>query len=280
MFNLPSPGPYRLERLPLVLALVQIQYPIVGRLQDLAGITPVQEALAGIYPYMERVQVNQIALAIGASGPVQPPAAQATVSWKFTDDSGWTAIVEPGSSSLSVGGTYTDIGEFARRVRDLLAALHQAVGVIRCDRLGVRFINIAQISPGDRWTHWFRPELTGWIGTNILAETARLESSISQTILRGRGVGVLPQTPHETQAIVRHGVLPPGTAIPVATLMPLEPLATTGFILDIDTFIAGPQTFDIKQLHEQFIGLHDQINRFFRWCLAEEGVTHFQLAEQ
>lgn len=280
MFDLPDPGPYRLGRLPLVLALVQVQFPLVGRLQDLTGITPVQDALRAAYPYMERVQVNQVALTLSPAGPIQSPTTQSSVSWKFTDDSGWTAVIEPGSASLSVGPTYTDIGEFAARVQDLLAALQRAVGIPRCDRLGVRFINVAQIAEGETWAQWFRPELTGWIAAGILHATTRLESSISQTIVRGRGTGALAQSPHEAQAIVRHGLLPPGTAIPVASLTPLEPLVTTGFILDIDAFIQGPRPFDVTRLHQEFLALHDQINRFFRWSLADEGLAHFQVTPQ
>jgi uncharacterized protein (TIGR04255 family) len=107
-----------------------------------------------------------------------------------------------------------------------------------------------------------------------------VESSISQTSLRGRGVDELAVAPHEVQAIVRHGLLPPGTTIPVASVTPLQPLAFPGFILDIDAFIAGPQPFDTDLLQQQFVGLHKQIDRFFVWSLAEEGLEHFGLERQ
>jgi uncharacterized protein (TIGR04255 family) len=280
VFELPDPGRYRLRRPPLVLALVQIQFPIVGRIQELAGITPIQEGLRDVFPYMERLQVNQLTIGFGVGAPVQQPAQQTTVAWKFSDDAGWTAVFEPGSVSLSVGPTYTNVDDFRTRLERALRALHEAVNVPRCDRIGVRYVNVAQIVQGEAWTGWFRPQLAGWIASDIFTPETAVDSSISQTSLRGRGVGALAGAPYEVQAIIRHGLLPIGTTIPVASVMPLQPLTLPGFILDIDAFIAGPQPFDIDRLQQQFTGLHQQIDRFFVWSLAETGIDHFGMERQ
>ena len=276
MFDLPDPGSYRLTRAPLVLAAVQVQFPLIGRLQELAGITPVQEAIRDVFPYMERQQTSQLTLAFGPAGPVQPPAAEATVSWKFTDDAGWAALVEPGSATLVVGREYTHVDDFQLRFDRILLALRDAAQVPRCDRIGVRYINVAQIAPGDTtWAQWFRPELAGWIATDIFEPATTVASSISQTSLVAPGTGQLTSAPHQVQAIVRHGLLPQGTTIPVSSLAPLEPLSLPSFILDIDGFIVGPQPFRVELLQQQFLGLHEQIDRFFYWSLAEPGLQHF-----
>lgn len=276
MFNLSHPGRYRLQRPPLALSVVQVQYPLVGRLQELAGITPVQEALRETFPYMERIQVNQFTFAFGQGGPTQSPSPEATVSWKFTDDAGWTALIEPGSASISVGPTYETVDEFADRFERLVTALAQFAAVGRADRLGLRYINLAAIAPGNQeWVQWFRRELAGWIATDVFQEGTIVEQSISQTAVRGHGVADLVDVPHDIQAMIRHGIIPAGTGIPVSSVAPLQPITVPSFILDMDMFISGPQRFDPATLRRQFDGLHDQIDRFFYWSLADAGRQHF-----
>ncbi len=280
MFDLPDPGRYILRRPPLVMALVQVQYPLIGRIEELAGITPIQEAIKDVFPYMERLQVNQVMLAFGLGGPVQPPAQQTTVAWKFTDDAGWTAAIDPGSTSLSVGVNYTNVDDFTTRLGRCLRALRDAANIPRCTRIGVRYVNVARIAEGEQWAGWFRPELAGWIATDIFTAGATVDSSISQTSVRAAGTGDLAIAPHPVQAVIRNGLLPAGTIIPVGNISPLQPLAVPGFILDIDVSIAGPQPFDVEVLLRQFAGLHQQIDRFFAWSLAEPGRQHFGMERQ
>lgn len=282
MFNLPDPGRYRLERPPLVLAVVQVQFPIIGRLQELAGITPIQEELRAVFPYMERLQTQQLTLAFTPGAVVQPPLAETSVGWKLTDDQGWTVLIEPGAATVSIGPSYGSIDEFAQRVELLLASLHSAGGVRRCNRLGVRYVNLAAVPPDDQqgWVRWFREELTGWIATPIVTTDTVLDSSISQTTLHSRPTGNLSVAPHQVNGVVRHGLLPAGTAIPVATVTPLQPLSVPSFILDIDIFSTGPQPFDATNLARQFRAFHSEIDRFFRWSLAPEGEARFGVTAQ
>lgn len=277
MFDLPEPQRYRLRRPPLVLALVQVQFPIVGRLQELAAITPVQEALRPWFPYMERVQLNQFTLAIGPAGPPQAAQAEASVAWKFSDDAGWTFIVEPSSASLSVGPTYDSVEEFADRLTSVFRALRDNAGAPRCDRLGVRYVDVVEVPPGDpgAWARWFRAELAGWVGTPMFTDDTALDGSLAQTSLRSPAVGPLSASPHQVQAIVRHGIVPPGTVIPGANIVPLPPVQAASFILDMDIFTVGPQPFEPDRLIEEFRSFHGQIDRFFRWSLSPEGETHF-----
>ena len=282
MFNLPDPGRYRLERPPLVLAVVQVHFPIVGRLQELPGITPIQEELRDVFPYMERLQTQKLTLAFAPGVVAQPPLAETSIGWKFSDDQGWAVLIEPGTATVSIGPSYGSIDEFAHRVELLLSALHSAGGVRRCDRIGVRYVNLAAVPPDDQdgWVNWFRKELTGWIGMPIATSDTVLESSISQTTLHSRPSGNLSAASHQINGIVRHGLLPAGTSIPVATVTPLQPLSVPSFILDIDIFSIGPQPFDTANLTKQFRAYHSEIDRFFRWSLAAEGEKHFGVIGQ
>jgi uncharacterized protein (TIGR04255 family) len=207
---------------------------------------------------------------------------ETSIGWKFSDDHGWSVLIEPGSATVSIGSNYESIDEFAQRVELLLASLHNAGGVRRCNRIGVRYVNLAAVTPDDQqgWVHWFREELAGWIAMPILASDTVLDSSISQTTLHSRPTGNLAAVPHQVHGVVRHGLLPAGTAIPVATVTPLEPLAVPSFILDIDIFSAGPQPFDAPSLATQFRAYHSEIDRFFRWSLAPDGEARFGVVAQ
>ncbi len=156
----------------------------------------------------------------------------------------------------------------------MLTALADGAGVSRADRLGVRYLNIAEVPPGDdkAWRRWFRPELTGWSGSEAVGDTTRLITSITQTQLAAEPVGELSGPPVDVQAIVRHGFIPAGTMVP--GVLPRQP-QNPAYLLDIDLFIDGAQTFDVDELSRQVTMLHDQIDRFFFWAVAPDGAEYF-----
>jgi uncharacterized protein (TIGR04255 family) len=153
-------------------------------------------------------------------------------------------------------------------------ALDAGGGVTRVDRLGIRYVNIAEMPPGDpeAWRLWFRPELTGWSATQTVADDTRLLTSITQTQLAAPPTGRLSGPPVDIQAMVRHGFIPANTLIP--GVLPRQP-QNSAFLLDIDLFIEAPQPFDADELSRQLTLLHDEIDRFFYWSLAAEGAKYF-----
>ncbi len=275
MFDVSSPVRYRLTRPPLVQALAQVQFPVRARLQTLAAIAPVQERLLPLFPYMSPGQVHQLAVVIGPEGSASTGESAST--WNFTDDDGWTLILAPGVATLSVDHRYQGVEDFSERFKAVLEALSGPGEVSRCTRLGVRFLNVAETPPGDPagWTAWFRPELVGWIGRGVLDTGATLVASIMQTQLSARPVGELSGPPVDIQGVVRHGYVPQGTIVPG-----LPPLEHSGYLLDVDLYIEGPQPLDSAELGEQFGILHGQIDRFFRWALAPAGEDYFGVEER
>ena len=273
MFGLEPAPRYRMSNPPLVEALAQVRYPVRAKLAGLDGIAPVQERLDAVFPYMNQQQIQQVALLIG---PGMPPAAegQSAQSWRFTDDDGWSVVISSDNATQSVGPQYGEFSEFSNRFRTVLTSLADGAGVPRADRLGVRYLNIAEVPPGDdrTWRRWFRPELTGWSGSEAVGDTTRMITSITQTQLAAQPVGELSGPPVDIQAIVRHGFIPPGTLIPGS--VPRQPQAPA-YLLDIDLFIDGAQPFDVDELSRQVTMLHDQIDRFFFWAVAPDGAEFF-----
>lgn len=278
MFNLERPGSYRLGRPPLVEAFAQVRYPVRANLQSVEGIAPIQARLDPIFPYMSQEHVQQIALQFGSGAPAAAESSTAQ-TWKFTDDAGWTVIISVDSASLSVGPQYGDFGEFVNRFRAILQALREDGGVGRCDRLGLRYVDVAPVPPGetDAWRTWFRPELTGWPATDLVSQDAVVFTSITQTQLSAPPQGDLAGPPTDIAAVVRHGLVPANTMLPAVSRA--EPLASAAYFLDTDMYVAAQQPFDPEQLTQQVRIFHDQLNRFFRWSLTPAGEDHFELEE-
>jgi uncharacterized protein (TIGR04255 family) len=213
-------------------------------------------------------------------GPGMPPTSEAQTArtWRFTDDAGWALVVAADAATLSIGPQYGDFGEFRSRFATIVAALHETAALPRCDRLGLRYVDIAQMPPGDdgAWRDWFRPDLTGWSGSSLVANSTRVITSITQTQLAASPVGDLAGPPADIQAIVRHGYIPANTMVPGVTP---EQIENAAFLLDIDLFIEGHQPFDAEELSRQITMLHDQVDRFFRWTLTPTGEEYFGLEE-
>lgn len=273
MFGLKPAPSYRLSRSPLVQAFGQVRFPVRSKLPTLEGVAPIQERLDALFPYMKQQQVQQVSLLVGPAGAAAAES-QAAQTWQFEDGHGWSLTLSADVATLGVGPQYGEFNEFSDRFRAVLTALAEGASVSRADRLGVRYVNIAEVPPGDAdaWRAWFRPELTGWSATEAVGDGTRLITSITQSQLAAPPVGELSGPPVDIQAIVRHGLVPANTMVP--GVLPLEPQGPA-YLLDIDLFVEAPQPFDPEELSRQLTMLHDQIDRFFFWALAPEGRTYF-----
>jgi uncharacterized protein (TIGR04255 family) len=252
---------------------VQVRFPVQTVLATVEGVAPIQHQLGSLFPYLKEEHVQQVSMLMGPGSSVTPEA-QTTHTWRFEDDSGWSLILAPDVVTLSIGPQYTEFREFSDRFAMILGALGNSVEVPRADRLGVRYINIAEIPPGDEraWRRWFRPSLTGWSGTDLISDETRLITSLTQTQVAAPPVGELSGPPVEIQAIVRHGTIPSSTIVPGA--IPAQ-LQRPAYLIDLDVFVDAPQPFDPIELSRQATMFHDQIDRFFFWTMTEEGAEHF-----
>lgn len=269
MLDVPEPPRYRMTAAPLVQALVQVNFPIVPRLQTLEGAAEVQAALGGRFPYLSQTVVQQVALMVGPVGPAAPQTAQSLVH-ELTADDGWTLTLAMSSATLSVGQQYAGIDDFASRFSDVCAALATAGEVLRCDRLGVRYLDIVDVQGAQDWEDWFRPEVVG-VASPRLSELT-LVSSLTETRLRRDPDGPLEALQSPVEGILRHGVVPGGSLLVGVPPRSVEHLA---FVFDMDLFIAAPQPFDPDSLPEQLRALHADIEKVFHWAVTDHGKDRF-----
>ena len=239
LFELPESPNYVLSNAPLVQALAQVRFPLVASFETMAGIAPLQETLRPRFPYMQQERVQELAFLVGPAGPAAGQAGD-SVTWNLTNDDGLSAVIGAGTATLSVGERYSGVDSFAEVFEELLSALVKA-GVPRCDRLGVRYLSIASDLPGERrsWKRWFRDEVLGWAGSDIVPDEA-LVSSLTQTRLSLSPTGDLSGPPADVQAAIRHGSVPEGTA--VLGIPPIQ-VAQPSFLARPGRIRRGPPAF-------------------------------------
>lgn len=277
MFNLPAPRPYRLARPPLVQALAQIQFPLQARFGTLDGVAVVQEALAAAYPYLSQQQVQNLEVEFGPDGP-QAQVGGAQSEFVFSSDDGHSIVITPTAATLSTGADYQGSEDFAQRFSTMVATVSDVARLPRIDRLGVRYLNLTEIPLADTatWTTWYRPEIVGIAGSQLLDEASRMHLSIAQSHAVTGPIGDMVEFPAQVEALMRYGLAPGGSAIP--GIPPLQ-LPNAAYIIDTDIFVVAPQNPDPAVLTGQVQTLQSQIDRFFRWCLTPAGEEFFGLEE-
>ncbi len=144
-------------------------------------------------------------------------------------------------ATLSIGPEYGKFEEFEERFRAVVDALGSVIGVKRCDRLGLRYVDVAEVPPTDEhaWRAWFRPELTGWSATPLVRDDTRVETSLTQTQLAAPPSGDLAGPPVDIQAIIRHGFVPANAMLP--GVLPAQ-TENPAFLLDVRPICPRPPT--------------------------------------
>lgn len=269
MLELPSPPRYRMSAAPLVQALVQVNFPIVTRLQTLDGAAAVQAALAGRYPYLAQNLVQQMSLMVGPAGPAAPQTSQNVVH-ELTSDDGFTLTLTVSSATLSVGEQYAGVDDLAERFAELCSALAEGGDIGRCDRLGVRYLDVIEVEDAEGWEEWFQPQIVGVAAPGLSGSS--LLSSLTETRLLKQPDGPFQALRCPVEGILRHGVAPAGS---VLAGVPPRPVQQRAFLFDMDTFVAGPQAFDPEVLPEQFRALHAEIEKVFHWAVTDAGRARF-----
>jgi uncharacterized protein (TIGR04255 family) len=270
MLVLPDAPRFRMTAAPLAQALVQVNFPIVVSMQTLEGVAPVQNALGVRFPYLSQNVVQQMSLMVGPAGPAAPQTAQSIVH-ELTGDDGWTLTLTVSSATLSVGAEYAGVDDFADRFTEVCSALAGSAGVVRCDRLGVRYLDVVEIGDAaEGWDRWFRPEIIGVAAPNLSGTS--LLSSLTETRLQQQPEGPFGALQSPVEGILRHGVVPAGS---VLLGLPPRAIEQRAFVFDMDASVTSPQPFDDEVLPEQYRALHAQIEKAFHWAVTDEGRVRF-----
>ncbi|WP_328446065.1 TIGR04255 family protein [Amycolatopsis sp. NBC_00438] len=274
MFNIPPLRNYKLHNPPLVQALAQVRFPVIAKLASLEGVAGLQDALREFFPYMDGITENELSVDLASDNVTR----EKTTSWHFTDNTGTLLSVNTNSATLSMGTQYLSAESFISTFVRSLTIIQKELAILRCDRVGVRFLDVVNDSgsPEASWKTWFKPEVVGWPGSDLIKPETHVASSITQSQLVHKPIGDFANFASSVNAVVRHGVAESGAIVPG---IPPYPLPTRSFILDLDFYVASQQPFDVNEISDQVRSLHSHIDRFFRWTLTEAGEKEFRLEE-
>ena len=269
LLRVPLPGPYRLDQAPLAQAVVQVRFPVIAHLQSLAGVARLQDRLRSLFPFMEQRQEQQVNVQFNGGGL---PAVQqmASTAWDFTsDEHPYRLAVDSGSATLTVAGeAYSGVQDLADMFREVATALDEVEDVRRCDRLGLRFLNVFPAGGGlDGVLRLFKTEFVGLLGA--LPASTTIAGSISQLQLSSNKV-LADNT--EVQAIIHTGVLPAGNVLPG---LPPITLQERSFLMDFDVFSQQPRKFRADSLASAFDALHAEVDALFFFSLTDEALGAF-----
>lgn len=275
MFDLDSPPLYRLGRPPLMKAIGQVSFPFISNITDLRSIEGFKAAVEEKFPYMHQLSSQQVSVALDPLGSSSVQSNKFD-GWLFSDDSDWALQVFPNSATISVGSQYFEFDNFQQRFSKVMDALSTELHIKRIDRIALRYINVVEIPQSEPsvWKAWFKPEIIGWIGSDIVNNETLIEASITQTMLIYSMNNQNDYYAPDVNSVLRHGLIPANTIIPGLDSKLLK--ENKGFLIDIDSYINSPQAFDAQELTHQISKLHSVIDKFFFWILTDEGAKYFE----
>jgi uncharacterized protein (TIGR04255 family) len=238
---------------PLVLAVAQVRFERLASISSEGFIGGFQEAIRQAYPVMLRQQ--HAGVLIGPDGRVVP--GETSTAWRFDErPEQWQVTLAPDFVSLSTT-RYTRRQDFMDRLRNVLAAAQEHLGVRFSDRAGVRYIDrVTDPELLARLRDLVRPEVLGTAGVHV-GEAVQQVHTFSDTTY---------QLPDGVEFHARWGLLPPLVTFDPA----IEPGDVRSWVLDLDAYTTGQEPFDPAALTARAEALSERVYRFFRWAVTDD----------
>lgn len=247
----------------LELCLVQLRYPPVPRFSEENFLLGIKEALAEEYPLISTEQGMNIV--IGLQGISQTPGSNML---RFnTIDSRWSVVLTGETVSLETR-EYNGIGEFSKRLTDILRIVATHFQPRHQLRIGLRYVNEFRYPGSDSYDTWRRCLNPSLLNLDI---NSALGGAIEQTISEVRT--------HRDDGIVllRHGFLHGTTVIPT----PKRPAKTGAFyLLDLDYYDETATKFSVTAPAERIGRYNDFLYRIFRWSVGQDELYEYLRGEQ
>lgn len=232
-----------LARSPLVLVLVQVRFP-KRSLQDAEVGAFRSECDALGYPLFYEGAVQTFG--IGGAGEVRKNMPR----WDFLDRSKCWNIVLTQEFLLLQTTKYVRFANFLDRWRAILDAVRRELGVALIERLGLRYVDLVQPSPGERISKYVDSGFAGYEPDHKSIFTR--EQHVAATVLRSdKGqmlVRVLPATspfPPDMDSLHLNGLRTPA---PGAVFLDFDHSSTD--VLDFDPALLAMATAGLHDAHD------------------------------
>lgn len=242
----------RLQNAPLVHVLAQVVFSPVWELSERvkafrAAIHPMG------FPWVAEGQVHHVTVTDQA-----PPKVELRPRWDFLSADKTTGVTLTQEALVFQTTAYTSSAPFRDQLRDVLRALREVTGAEFVQRVGLRYIDLIRVAPGERFSEYVHHGLLGFPWREAPDLQARAIGLRTEAIAQTT-VGIMA---------VRSAVLPPGQMVPSDLLPavlryppPPEPQnGLPGLAVDFDHFVQFDETplpFDADRIVEIVQQLRD-----------------------
>jgi uncharacterized protein (TIGR04255 family) len=251
-------GPYRMDRAPLVRAVVQVGFAPAAHLATADGLAALQDELGDGFALQGQAQQ---ALQISIGQPAVIPQRHV-----FVNEQGYTLAVTAQDFTLSIDQRYKSRDEFGAMLERVSAVIGAAGKVKQINRIGVRYIN-ALPTTMENFARWFKPEFTGW-GAGMILDPKTQRAWVLMTQLSGGEDEIVDS------GVIRYGFLPGGVGQDVTST---EAATQPSFVADIDMASGIQRPFDAQALATLFQEINHVIASFFAHTLTDVGREQFGL---
>src|SRR6266436_4998289 len=259
--------PLKLHNSPLVYVIAQIRISAIVSIEKY--IPEIQERIRHQVPRFDRGQIQEIRLFdLG-----QPPKVTTTERYEFQNKEGTSGIVLT-PYFIALHTSKYDIGErFEETLETALSIAHEVVQFSLVERIGLRYVDMIRLRPGETWSEYLQPGLLG-LDTSTL--------SISESLNRFEFVGSTDVGKLVVRySQVRYSQSDPGMILPHDLLqntlkydIQLNPNELVAF-LDIDHFSEQSRDFEVSPVMEVVSDLHDNTTKAFRNAVTETALIRW-----
>jgi uncharacterized protein (TIGR04255 family) len=242
----------QLQNAPLVHVLAQVVFSPIWELSErVKGFRPAIHSMG--FPWVAEGQVHRVTVTDQA-----PPKVDLKPRWDFLSADKTTGIMLTEEALVLQTTAYTSSAPFRYRLHDVLRALREATDVEFVQRIGLRYIDLVRVAPGERFSQYVHPGLLGFPWRDAPDLQARAIGLRTEAIAQ-TAVGIMA---------VRSAVLPPGQMVPAdllpavlryPTLLEESQTGLSGLALDFDHFVQFDETplpFDVDRIVDIVHQLH------------------------
>ncbi|MVZ98498.1 TIGR04255 family protein [Sphingorhabdus sp. IMCC26285] len=231
-------------------AIAVISFTPVSQLSVKGGelAAAFQEAIRRDYPLLEDTIDTFLNVHVSEAGVRSDQEDRR--KWLYRDiDRNWTVALTQDSLSLEGNRAgYSSWPKFVERLSMLVHALQSTIGPSHVQRLGVRYLNTAEVEGDEDPRRVCAPQLTSITGNSALTLSDLLWAFEAS----------------EGQLIMRSGVMPPNASYDPSMFGPRDKKV---WYLDIDVANSHMIEFDPKTIEEQLRKLASRLHAVYYWAM-------------
>jgi uncharacterized protein (TIGR04255 family) len=253
-----------LQRAPLIYVVAQVRFSAIVAIEKF--VPEIQEQLRhkGFPRYLEG-QVHEIAIQTDG-----PPKFSAVKRFEFQNKEATLGIVLQPSSVAIHTNNYTNYEAFEEYTKTALMTVHRVLNIGLSERIGLRYVNLIRLEPGEEWTDYLHKGLLGLAPGSV---GVKKWTSASQ-FLGDTDVGQLAIRCSQSEQPI-----PPDLQTSSLNYSKPLPKGEVVTILDLDHFLERPADFKVAAAMAVLEQLHESLDKVFTTAVTMTALTKWGKVE-